>query len=556
MSENISALSYRRGLDNNLFEAYTRAAESRGSVSEEAVRAMAEEALLGDAIVYGATSFYDFLKPDNQGRKAYVCNGTACKMAGRQQQVEQALSGVYGEEAVGEICCLGRCHEGGAFQIDGRNYSGDAADSVAELAAENIGGKDKDVYTVGGIGERLQSAPFGGLDALEAQLKQMLAATPEHWLEEIKRSNLGGRGGAGFPTGIKWESTKNCSGSVKYVVCNADEGDPGAYTDKYIMEQQPGRLLIGMLLAGYVTGAHTGVVYIRREYPDSVKTVGAVIEHLLDAGLLGENILGSGFDFTFKVIEGAGAYICGEETALLASIEGARPEVRIRPPFPAIEGLFRKPTVLNNVETFALAQAVLVRGGEAFREIGTEKSSGTKLVSLDSRFNQPGVYEVPMGTRLSTIFNELGGGFKEPVKAVQIGGPLGGIVPRSHFDQLTLDFETFNRLGFLLGHAGVVSIPERVPMAEYIEHLFEFTAAESCGKCFPCRIGSTRGQEMFAKARAGEYEINRELLNDLLDTMEVGSLCALGGGVPLPIKNILAYFEDELSAFMAEGEIQ
>jgi NADH-quinone oxidoreductase subunit F len=333
---------------------------------------------------------------------------------------------------------------------------------------------------------------------------------------------------------------------VKYIVCNADEGDPGAYIDKYLMEKQPHSVLLGMLVAGWYAGAQVGVLYIRAEYPESVRVIGEAIEELRVAGLLGKNILGSGFDFELKTIKGAGAYICGEETALLASIEGQRPEVRVRPPFPTVEGLYRRPTIVNNVETFANVRAVLTMGGEGYAGVGTKRSTGPKLLSLDSHFVRPGIYEVAMGTALSEVI-AMAGGFRGKVKAIQVGGPLGGVVPVGRIDELSVDFESFKERGFLLGHGGVVSIPEAFPMIEYIEHLFQFTADESCGKCFPCRLGSTRGAELIQKARDGSgYQVDRELLDDLLETMEQTSLCALGGGVPLPIKNILEYFAEEL----------
>jgi NADH-quinone oxidoreductase subunit F len=306
-----------------------------------------------------------------------------------------------------------------------------------------------------------------------------------------------------------------------------------------------------MMVAGWFAGAGDGVLYIRAEYPDSITRVNEAIAELHAAGLLGENILGTDFTFALKTIKGAGAYICGEETALLASLEGQRPEVRTRPPFPTVEGLFRKPTILNNVETFANLHTILTRGGKAYATIGTPQSTGPKLLSLDSHFAKPGIYEVAMGTPLQTVF-AMAGGFKNAIKAVQIGGPLGGIVPVDRIGSLTVDFESFKKEGFLLGHAGVVSIPETMPMIEYIQHLFQFTADESCGKCFPCRLGSTRGAELIAKARAeSNYQIDRELMTDLLDTMEQTSLCALGGGVPLPIKNALKYFERELAPYFA-----
>ena len=367
--------------------------------------------------------------------------------------------------------------------------------------------------------------------------------------EEVIQSGLRGRGGAGFPLHFKWSSCRSAEGKVKYIVCNADEGDPGAYIDKYLMEKQPHSVLLGMMVAGWFAGAETGVLYIRAEYPDSVRIVDAAIADLYKAGLLGKDIQGSGFNFALKTIKGAGAYICGEETALLASIEGQRPEVRTRPPFPTIEGLFRKPTIVNNVETFANLRSILTMGGKAYATIGTPQSSGPKLLSLDSHFVNPGIYEVAMGTPLRTVI-DLAGGFKTDIKAIQVGGPLGGIVPISHIDELTVDFESFKKAGFLLGHAGVVSIPTAFPMIEYIQHLFQFTSDESCGKCFPCRLGSTRGKELIAKARDdSSYKIDPTLINDLLETMELTSLCALGGGVPLPIKNALQHFSEELKPY-------
>ena len=243
------------------------------------------------------------------------------------------------------------------------------------------------------------------------------------------------------------------------------------------------------------------------------------------------------------------AYICGEETALLSSIEGQRPEVRVRPPYPTQQGLFNKPTVVNNVETLANVPYILKHGGNAFAAIGTAKSSGTKLISLDGNFNRPGIYEVDMGTPLSLVIQELGGGFKIPVKAMHIGGPLGGLVPISKIENLSIDFDSFAKEGFLLGHASIVCIPETYPLINYIEHLFKFTAHESCGKCFPCRLGSTRGYELIEKAKTEDYKIDTKLMQDLLNTMEAGSLCALGGGLPLPIKNAMKYFENELSPY-------
>ena len=551
MSKNLSALSFRKGVEKNVFERMVDAAAKAGTAEKnDIVHQMGQDHLFGDALTLGAVSFYDFLKKENEGKKVFVCNGSACLCAGTQDKLHHTLETHFKPEEIGHICCLGRCHEGGALQYQGKNYSGQSDDAVAELVKTGKGDAEDRYAVVSHLQPAQLTAEFPGIDAYYMPFKQLITSYTRDALgAELKDSGLRGRGGAGFPLHFKWSSCRAAEGPVKYIVCNADEGDPGAYIDKYLMEKQPHSVLLGMMVAGWFAGAENGILYIRAEYPDSVTIVNEAIEDLRAAGLLGQNILGTGFNFMLKSIKGAGAYICGEETALLASLEGQRPEVRTRPPFPTIEGLFRKPTIVNNVETFSNIHAVLTLGGKAYAQIGTPQSTGPKLLSLDSHFVKPGIYEVAMGTPLQTVI-DLAGGFKSKVKAVQIGGPLGGIVPLSHVGQLTVDFESFKKAGFLLGHAGVVSIPESMPMIEYIQHLFQFTADESCGKCFPCRLGSTRGKELIAKARGdSSYKIDRELITDLLDTMEQTSLCALGGGVPLPIKNALEHFDAELRPY-------
>ncbi|WP_395738511.1 NADH-ubiquinone oxidoreductase-F iron-sulfur binding region domain-containing protein [Prosthecobacter sp.] len=551
MSKNLSALSFRKGVEKNVFERMVDAAEKAGTAEKnEVVHQMGQDHLFGDAITLGAVSFYDFLKKENEGKKIFLCNGSACLCAGTQDKLHHSLETHFKPEEIGHICCLGRCHEGGAFQYQGKNYSGQSDDAVAELVKTGKGDAEDRYAVVSHLQPAILTAEFKGIEDYYAPFKKLITEGNRDALNtELKDSGLRGRGGAGFPMHFKWASCRAAEGAVKYIVCNADEGDPGAYIDKYLMEKQPHSVLLGMMVAGWYAGAENGILYIRAEYPDSVTIVNEAIEDLRAAGLLGKNILGTGFNFMLKTIKGAGAYICGEETALLASIEGQRPEVRTRPPFPTIEGLFRKPTIVNNVETFANLRAILTMGGKAYAQIGTPQSTGPKLLSLDSHFVRPGIYEVAMGTPLQTVF-DLAGGFKSKIKAVQIGGPLGGIVPMSHIGELTVDFESFKKAGFLLGHAGVVSIPESMPMIEYIQHMFQFTADESCGKCFPCRLGSTRGKELVAKARAdSNFKIDRELITDLLDTMEQTSLCALGGGVPLPIKNALQHFDGELRSY-------
>jgi len=550
MSKNLSSLSFRKGeLENNLFEQMVEQSTAGGRLGSAGLKNLAKEFLVGEGITFGAASFYDLLKQQAAGKKVYVCNGTACLVAGTQDELTGQLEEHFDKEEIGHICCLGRCHENSSFQYQGVNYSGEKSKEIDSIL-KNGGVESTDRYATGSkLNPPVLLAEFPGIDQYYSLLKDLLSRDPEQAIDELKTSKLRGRGGAGFPAGLKWDSCRNTNAEPKYIVCNADEGDPGAYIDRYLMEKQPHSVLFGMLVAGFLVGSGTGVLYIRAEYPESIETIRKAIEDLQEAGIVGENIFGTDFSFKFKIIEGAWAYICGEETALLASIEGDRPEVRVRPPFPTQEGLFGKPTVVNNVETFACVHYAFSIGGEEFAKIGTEKSSGPKLVSLDGNFKTPGLYEVAMGTPFSEVVYELGGGFKVPVKALQVGGPLGGIVPVGRIEDLTLDFESFKENGFLLGHASIVSIPESFPMIEYIEHLFEFTGEESCGKCFPCRLGSVRGQELAEKARTSDYKIDMELMTDLLDTMELTSLCALGGGVPLPIKNALHYFEEELEPY-------
>jgi NADH:ubiquinone oxidoreductase subunit F (NADH-binding)/NADH:ubiquinone oxidoreductase subunit E len=547
MSKNISELSGRKGLENNLFEALGKAAAKTGTPDVETLENIRHEFLVGKSTVYGTTSFYDFLRPENQGKKVYVCNGSACLTAGTQANIKEKLGKHFKAEQIGEMCCLGRCHENNAFFYNGNNYSGNDIEKFESIKEKSA--KSSENYFVGCHGKSILTAPEESVESYFNILREAINIGQEALLNEIKLSGLRGRGGAGFSMGFKLESCKNANDSVKFIVCNADEGDPGAYSDKYIMEQRPLSLLLGMMLAGFVVGATKGVVYIRGEYPESIKIVEQKISRLKSLNYLGENIFNSGFSFDFKVIHAQGAYICGEETALLSSIEGQRPEVRVRPPYPTQQGLFNKPTVVNNVETLANLPFIIKNGGKAYAAIGTAKSSGTKLVSLDSFFNRPGIYEVDMGTPLSVVINELGQGFKTQVKAMHIGGPLGGLVPVQKINDLNIDFDSFAANGFLLGHASFVCIPNSFPLIDYLKHLFQFTAHESCGKCFPCRLGSTRGAELLEKAINEQYKIDKKLFTDLLQTMEIGSLCALGGGLPLPVKNALMYFNDELQTY-------
>lgn len=535
-NKNIRALSYRKELDDNLFEKIAKLAKKKAS--QEEFHELAERFMIDDSVVLGTASFYDFLKPENQNKTVHVCNGTACLVAGTQKKLSENLENFMDPDKIGQAPCLGHCHHNNAFMYDDKTYS---VNNTVQLKKVLSTKEYQDhVYHVDCNTTPILTLKIDNLSNFY-NLKERFKNEAAKVIDALKVSNLRGRGGAGFPFYFKLDAVLKEKSDQKYIVCNADEGDPGAYSDMYLMEHHPHKVLFGMLMTGLTVGADTGVLYIRGEYPDSIRKVNTAIEDLKKLDLLN--------GFRFKIIRGQGAYICGEETALLNSIEGLRPEVRVRPPYPAQYGLFGKPTVLSNVETFANVHWILKNGGSAYADLGCGKSTGTKLVSLDSFFNRPGMYEIEMGTPLKTVFEKYGKGFKKDVKAVQIGGPLGGIVPMHKINDLTLDFESFAAQGFLLGHASVVSIPQSFPMVQFLEHLLEFTADESCGKCYPCRIGSHRGFEMLKKAQQENYKIDRQLFDDLIETLEIGSLCALGGGIPLPIKNALQYFNDELKTY-------
>jgi len=548
MSDNLSELLGRKGIKENLFNKMGELAKPEGSPSDDELAKLADEFLIGKANTFGTASFYDFLKPENKGKKAYICNGTACVCAGTQDKVIDTLKTKFNAEEIGHMTCLGRCHENSAFHYNGKNYSGDALNSINEIVSSDSK-LNQDIYNVKASGKTILTERFTNISDYYKPFRNALKKDSAKVLEEIKTSNVRGRGGAGFPMGLKLEFCRNVENNTKFIICNADEGDPGAYSDRYLLEKQPHSVLFGMLISGYITHANYGILYIRAEYPEAKIIVQNAIDELRNEGLIGENIDGSGFNFDFKIIQAQGSYICGEETALINSIEGQRPEVRVRPPFPAQKGLFNKPTTVNNVETLSALHYIIENGGNAWKAIGTERSSGTKLVCLDSFFNNPGMYEVEMGTPLSEVVNDLGGGFKSEVKALQIGGPLGGLVPVHKIKDLTIDFESFSKEGFLLGHASIVCVPSNFPIMKFIEHLFDFAAYESCGKCFPCRLGTKRGQELSEKALTSDYKIDRQLFKDLLTTLEQGSLCAHGGGIPLPVRNAMQYFDDELKQY-------
>ena len=549
MSKNISNLSGRIGLKDNLFK---KISENSLSSSPKDIKDIAKEYNLGVSTLHGAESFYEFLRPSHRAKKAFVCNGSACMCAGTQDKLKETLKSRLGDDKVGEMFCLGHCYENKAFHYDGENYAGNDIEKIDQIIkGEKI---DQDKYFSKSFASTsfLMDDKLSTIEKFKEHLDVVLKKDKKEIIQSLLNSNLTGRGGAGFPTGMKWDFCSKAPGDKKYVICNADEGDSGAFSDRYLLEDQPLKVIFGMVMCGYVIGSNEGVLYIRGEYPKSIEAINGCINQLKQDGLLGENILGTNFSFDLNICIGQGAYICGEETALIASIEGRRAEVDVRPPFPVTEGLYKKPTVVNNVETLAAAAGILLNGAEKFSAIGNKKSAGTKLVCLDSFFNNPGIYEIEMGTPMKKIFEEIGGGYKEPVKAFQIGGPLGGVVPLSEIDNLNLDFQEFTAKGFMLGHASVVSIPKDFPMTEYIHHLFEFSAEESCGKCFPGRLGSYRGKEMFDQFKSKTAKIPLKLLNELLVTMQKGCLCALCGAIPTPIMNILKYFGDEMKNDMVK----
>ena len=468
--------------------------------------------------------------------------------AGTQEKLEKTLKAKLGDDKVGKMFCLGHCYENNAFHYEGENYAGKDIEKIDQIIKGEKITQDKFFAKSYATTSFLMDDKLSTISQVKDLLDKFLKTEKNLIIKSLSDSNLSGRGGASFPTGLKWDACSKVPSNKKYVICNADEGDSGAFSDRYLLEDQPLKVLFGMMICGYVIGSDEGVLYIRGEYPKSIEALNGSINELKKAKLLGKNILGTNFSFDLNICIGQGAYICGEETALIASIEGRRAEVDVRPPYPVTEGLYKKPTVVNNVETLAAASGILINGAEKFAAIGNKKSAGTKLVCLDSFFKRPGVYEIDMGTPMKKIFNEIGGGYKEPVKAFQIGGPLGGVVPLSEIDNLNLDFQEFSAKGFMLGHASVVSIPKSFPMVEYIHHLFEFSAEESCGKCFPGRLGSYRGKEMFDQVLKKTAKIPLKLLNDLLVTMQKGCLCTLCGAIPTPVGNILKYFMDEIKS--------
>lgn len=386
-----------------------------------------------------------------------------------------------------------------------------------------------------------------GFEGYEALGKVLTEMTPEEVVATILDSGLRGRGGAGFPTGLKWKFAANNASDQKYVCCNADEGDPGAFMDRSILEGDPHALIEAMAIAAYAIGATKGYVYVRAEYPIAVDRLSIAINQAREYGLLGDNILGTGFAFDLQIKLGAGAFVCGEETALMTSIEGKRGEPRPRPPFPAVKGLFQKPTILNNVETYANVPRIILKGADWFKSIGTEKSSGTKVFAVGGKIKNTGLVEVPMGTTLREIVDEIGGGVPEgrTFKAAQTGGPSGGCIPASLIDT-KIDFDNLISIGSMMGSGGLIVMDDTTCMVDIAKFFLEFTVEESCGKCTPCRVGNKRLLELLDKITEGKATMeDLDKIQELAAFIKENSLCGLGQTAPNPVLSTLHYFKDE-----------
>jgi formate dehydrogenase iron-sulfur subunit len=405
--------------------------------------------------------------------------------------------------------------------------------------------------------QRLTFARVGVIDPLSADeheahgglagLRAALALDPADVVAAVIASGLRGRGGAGFPTGIKWRTVLGAADPLKFICCNADEGDSGTFADRMLMEGDPFTLIEGMTIAAHAVGASEGYIYIRSEYPDAIATVRAAIELARARGWLGRQILGSELSFDLHVRVGAGAYICGEETSMLESLEGKRGQVRAKPPIPALQGLFGRPTVVNNVLSLAAVPWILTHGAAAYADLGVGRSRGTSVFQLAGNVARGGIVETAFGITLGELVNDLGGGAASgrPVRAVQVGGPLGAYLPVAQFD-LPMDYEAFAQAGAMIGHGGIVVFDETVDMAEMARFAMEFCAEESCGKCTPCRVGAVRGVETIDRIRAGEdREKNLVLLEDLCMLMTDGSLCAMGGLTPMPVRSAVQHFGED-----------
>ena len=519
-----------------------------------------------------------------------ICGGTGCKSAG-SKEVQLAFSraieakGLSDEVMVVETGCHGFCEHGPLVIVypEGTFYCQVKAEDVEEIVESHL--------FKGRIVERLlyheplthESIPnyseinfykkqhrlvlencgainpeqieeYIAVGGYEALAKAVTTMSPEDVIEEIKKSGLRGRGGGGFPTGMKWQFAKASVSDKKYVICNADEGDPGAFMDRSVLEGDPHKILEGMAVCGYAIGADEGYIYVRAEYPLAIKRLRIAIEQAEAMGLLGENIFGSGFSFKLHIKEGAGAFVCGEETALMASIEGKRGMPRPRPPFPAVAGLWGKPTNINNVETFGNVAAIITNGADWYAGFGTEKSKGTKVFALTGKINNTGLAEVPMGITMREIIYDIGGGINggKKFKAVQMGGPSGGCLPESMLD-LSIGYDSLTAAGAMMGSGGLVVMDEDTCMVDVAKFFLNFTQSESCGKCTPCREGTKRMLEVLTRITEGQgREGDIELLEELARNIKETALCGLGQTAPNPVLSTLKYFRHEYEAHIKE----
>ncbi len=526
-------------------EVLKAAVEDHGEVTDADRRRAAERSGLPEAAVYGVSSFYDDLLVPRGARHIRVCTGTACFAAtagAHVDELERALGLELDQRredrtvSLAETVCLGFCHSSPALR-DGETIDAGPGALQRVLAGSAREAAEPDWTST--LRQPVLTAP-GDWSGLARALSER---EPAQLLAEVKSAEVRGRGGAGFPAGVKWEFARRAAGEPKFIVANGDEGDPGSYIDKYLMERNPSLVLEGMALAGYAIGAQHGFVLTRSEYPRSKPALEAAAQAARRDGWLGEQIAGSPFNFDVTVLEGAGSYVVGEETALLACIEGRRGTVSARPPFPAERGLYGQPTIVNNIETLANIPFLARAGAEAYRALSPGASSGSKLVCFNERFARPGVYEVSFGVSIRELCEEIAGGMVDghALKALQIGGPLAGILPASRLD-VAFDFESLAAEGCMLGHGGIVAFDERTDMRAVARHLLRFGAHGSCGKCFPCRVGLQRAHELFC----GDEPIDRANFEALLEALEVGSLCAHGGGLPAPMRSLIKHFPGEL----------
>jgi NADH-quinone oxidoreductase subunit F len=519
-----------------------------------------------------------------------ICGGTGCHAYGCLK-VAQAFKDEIEKQRLQDLVdvrttgCHGFCERGPivVIQPEGIFYQRIKLEDIKEVIAETIIGKkivDRLIYVEPRTEEKIireKDVPFYkkqrriifgnngfidptsikdyiALDGYKALTKILFDMTSEEVIEEIIASGLRGRGGAGFLAGKKWEICRDVNSDKKYVICNADEGDPGAYMDRSLLEGNPHSVIEGMIIGAYAIGASEGYIYVRMEYPLAVQNVTHAIEQARKLGLLGKSILGSEFQFDIHVFRGAGAFVSGEETSLMASIEGRRAFPRQRPPFPAQEGLWGKPTNINNVETWANVPLIINKGAEWYSKIGTRGSKGTKIFSLVGKINNTGLVEVPMGMTLKEIINDIGGGVKDnkKFKAVQTGGPSGGCIPAEMLD-LRIDYETLTKAGSMMGSGGMIVMDEDTCMVDVARYFLDFTQEESCGKCVPCRIGTRQLVDILTHITQGKGEEGDiEKLKDLAKTISSGSLCQLGGTAPNPVLTTIRYFEDEYKAHIKD----